>query len=53
MGMIVGIALIAGWSHAMARCAAKRSRKASITVSFGFDLCNHGLSFDLNVSVFC
>jgi hypothetical protein len=41
MGMIVGIALIAGWSHAMAHRAAKRSRKASIPVSFGFDLCKH------------
>ncbi|GJN30903.1 hypothetical protein PR202_gb19248 [Eleusine coracana subsp. coracana] len=47
MGMIVGIALIAGWSHAMARRAAKRSRKASAPVSSGFDLRNHG-SFDPN-----
>ncbi|GJN08452.1 hypothetical protein PR202_ga26371 [Eleusine coracana subsp. coracana] len=34
MGMIVGIALIAGWSHAMARRAAKRSRKASASVKW-------------------
>ncbi|KAK3151066.1 hypothetical protein QOZ80_3AG0241280 [Eleusine coracana subsp. coracana] len=35
MGMIVGIALIAGWSHAMARRAAKRSRKAADISSLG------------------
>ncbi|XP_062209184.1 calcium-dependent lipid-binding protein-like [Phragmites australis] len=35
MGMIVGIALIAGWSRAMARRAAKRSVKAADINSLG------------------
>lgn len=40
MGMIIGVALIAGWARAMARRAAKRSNKASATASSRFDLCN-------------
>jgi hypothetical protein len=39
MGMIVGVALIAGWARAMSRRAAKRSNKASATASSSrFDL---------------
>jgi len=40
MGMIVGVALIAGWARAMARRAAKRSNKVGSAASFRFDLCN-------------
>ncbi|ONL96018.1 synaptotagmin-5 [Zea mays] len=35
MGMIVGVALIAGWARAMARRAAKRSNKAAVISSLG------------------
>lgn len=41
MGMIVGVALIAGWARAMARRAAKRSNKVGAATSFRFDVCDH------------
>uniref|UniRef100_K4AIE8 C2 domain-containing protein n=1 Tax=Setaria italica TaxID=4555 RepID=K4AIE8_SETIT len=38
MGMIVGVALIAGWARTMARRAAKRSNKAIYGVKFAADI---------------
>lgn len=40
MGMIVGVALIAGWARAMARRTANRRNKVGAVALLRFDLCN-------------